>query len=100
MSIPIACSLDVAARPRRLADWQKVTTHVQSREPIEGGVRLVLGRGAPVGSIAELAAAEQSCCSFFAFAVTLDGRGAALEVRAPVEGLTMIEELFSPPRTP
>ena len=99
MSIPIACSLDVAARPQRLADWQKATTHVESREAIDGGVRLVLGREAPLGTIAELAAAEQSCCSFFAFALTLDGRGAALEVRAPVEGLTMIEELFSPPPT-
>ena len=95
MSIPIACSLEMTARPQRLADWQKVTTCVKSREAIKGGIRLVLGAGAPLGVIAELAAAEQSCCSFFAFCLTLDGRGAALEVRAPSEGLTMIEELFA-----
>jgi len=65
---------------------------VESREAIDGGVRLQLIREAPLGPIAELAAAEQSCYSFFAIALTIDGRGAALEVRAPAEGLVMIDD--------
>lgn len=55
---------------------------------------LQLCREAPLGPIAELAAAEQSCCSFFAFALTIDGRGAALKVRAPAEGLVLVDALF------
>jgi hypothetical protein len=94
MSSPIACNLDAAAMPQRLADWKKVTDYVESRAAMDGGVRLSLCPEAPLGLIAELAAAEQSCCPFFVFALTIDARGAALEVRAPPEGLIMVEALF------
>ena len=94
MSTPIACSLDQAARAQRATDWHAVAARVVSRDDIDGGVRLGLAGDAPLGAIAELAAAEQACCPFFAFSLTLDGRGAALEVRAPAEGLPMVQALF------
>jgi len=92
----MACNLDQASMPQRLADWRDVVAHVEGREAIDGGVRLGFSPGAPLGRIAELAAAEQACCPFLAFAVTIDHRGAALEVRAPADGLAMVDALFGP----
>ena len=41
-----------------------------------------------------LATAEQDCCTFFAFAITVDTRGIALEVRAPRDAFPILEALF------
>ena len=82
-AVPIACTLAAEAMPGRLEDWQGVLGFVRARTPIDGGVRLELDLSAPLPEIARLAAAEQDCCRFFAFAITIDPRGLALEVRAP-----------------
>ena len=47
-----------------------------------------------IGELARLAAAEQHCCSFFRFAITVDGRGVALEVAAPSDALDLVSALF------
>jgi hypothetical protein len=39
-------------------------------------------------------AAEQDCCQFFEFAITVDRRGVALEVRAAAEAQPIVESLF------
>jgi len=44
-----------------------------------------------------LAAAEQDCCQFFTFAITIDSRGVALEVRAPDDALPVLHTLFGRP---
>lgn len=88
-SPPAGGTLDAARLPGRLREWRDVTAHVTARTPIDGGLRLQLGAGTPLGDLAELLAAEQSCCSFFAFALTVDGRGAALEVRGPAEAVAL-----------
>lgn len=93
--IPIACTLDgpddVAAR---IDEWRAALGHVTGREPLDGGVRLALGPETPLAEVARLMAAEQDCCRFFAFALTVDGRGLALEVKAPADGLPVLESLF------
>jgi len=66
--------------------------------PVDGGVRLELDSTTPVDRLAELVKAEQGCCAFFAFALTVDSRGVALEVRAPAEGLAMVHSLFGEPK--
>jgi len=43
--------------------------------------------------VARLMAAEQRC-GFFAFSLTADRRGVALEVWAPAEASTAVAELF------
>ena len=96
MNVPITCSLGEQARARRVEDWRTAATFVVAREPVDGGLRLGLRAEAPLGSLAELAAAEQACCPFFAFSLTIDARGPALEVRALAEGLAMVESLFGP----
>lgn len=94
-SAPIACSLGAAELSGRVADWQALLAHVHRRVPVDGGVRLEFGEDASVADVARLVTAEQSCCPFFAFAVTVDGRGLALEVRAPAEARSLVDDLFA-----
>jgi MerR family transcriptional regulator, copper efflux regulator len=86
---PPACTLEAAALPGRLHELRDVMAHVTARTPVAGGIRFDLDAGTPLDRLAELMRAEQACCSFFAFALTVDGRGAALEVRGPAEGLAL-----------
>ncbi len=92
--VPIACTLTADAVPGRLEDWRSVLSLVRARTRIEGGLRLELDPSAPLPEIARLAAAEQDCCRFFAFALTIDRRGLALEVRAPDDALSVLHALF------
>jgi hypothetical protein len=50
------------------------------------------------GPAAELAAAEQRCCTFFAFTLRLAGGSLELEVRAPAEAQPLLTEVFGPAR--
>jgi DNA-binding transcriptional MerR regulator len=95
----IVCRLGAGESERRVDEWRRVLADVRGREEIEGGVRLVFDAGdpAPLGDIARLAAAEADCCRFFAFALTIDPRGTALEVRAPADGQEVLRALFSTP---
>ena len=101
---PIACTLDASMMGSRTDEWatllggkDDLLAAVAKRLPIEGGVRLEFGPHADVAEIARLAAAEQDCCRFFGFAVSIDGRGVALEVRAPAEAADMLTALFGAP---
>lgn len=96
-TVPIACSLNGADIAQRLTDWEDVIGQVVHRDPAEGGVRLVFGVDAPLGEIARLAAAEYECCPFFAFALTVDTRGIALEVTAPPAGAEILAATFGTP---
>lgn len=93
--LPVTCTLDAADMPERVQEWRDLVTHVVDRAPIEGGTRLTLDAGAPLDQLVRLVGAEQSCCRFFAFAITVDTRGVALEVRAPAEGQAMVNALFA-----
>jgi DNA-binding transcriptional MerR regulator len=93
-SLPIACSLDVDDMSGRLDEWRAVLRDVVARHPLADGVRLELGADADIAAIARLAAAEQSCCRFFAFALVMDARGVALEVHAPAEADDVVTALF------
>jgi len=91
---PVACTLDADEMPGRLHAWRDLVAHVVDRTVIDGGTRLQLDASTPLDELAALMAAEQRCCSFFAFALTVDDRGLALEVRAPAEALPMVDALF------
>jgi hypothetical protein len=94
---PIVCTLEGVARPNRLEEWRSALRFVTARTAIPDGMRMTLAPDAPVAEIAGLAAAEQQCCAFFAFAITLDSRGVALEVTAPADARSVLEGLFGPP---
>jgi MerR family transcriptional regulator, copper efflux regulator len=94
-SVPtVACSLGADDIGTRLAEWQEVLCHVVERRALPGGVRLGFGPQAPIAEIARLAAAEHGCCRFLSFAMTVDGRGVALEVTAPPDAQALLHEVF------
>jgi hypothetical protein len=57
-------------------------------------VRASLDRSTPLDQVIGLTASEQDCCQFFSFAITVDGRGIALEVREPEDALPIVHSLF------
>ena len=91
---PVACTLEPSELPGRLQDWKDLGAHVVARKPIDGGLRLDLDDTTPLDGLAQLMKAEQTCCAFFAFSLTVDSRGVALEVRAPAEGLAVVDALL------
>ena len=83
VAVPIACTLGSQSMRGRLDEWQRLLEHVAHREPIDNGLRATFAPATPLDELMRLAAAEQDCCQFFTFAITVDTRGVALEVRAP-----------------
>jgi DNA-binding transcriptional MerR regulator len=92
--VAIACTLSAESLGGRLDDWQSVLSHAVGRDAIEGGVRVELDSHIDLTELCRLAAAEQDCCRFFAFSITIDGRGVGLEVRAPADAVSIVEALF------
>ncbi len=97
VSAAIACTLGAASRRGQVDEWQALLAHVDRREPIEDGIRLTFAATTPLGELARLTAAEHDCCAFFAFAITVDGRGIGLEVRAPHDAVPVVRTLFGAP---
>ncbi len=93
----IACTLSAGSMKGRLADWNSLLAHVERRERIDGGVRSVFAESVPITDLMRLVAAEQDCCQFFRFAITVDTRGVALEVRAPEDALSIVDSMFGTP---
>jgi hypothetical protein len=92
---PIACTLQPAAMPARIARWQAVLTDVRARiRTGDGRLRIELQRDVDLAELARLVAAEQLCCSFLAFVLTVDERGIALEVDAPDEAADIVSAMF------
>ena len=97
--VPIACTLGAGEVPDRLAAWHRImasATRRRRRLP-SGGVRLEFEPGVDIGELTALVVAEQSCCAFFQFAVTVDSRGVGLEVDAPADALDLVAGLFGMP---
>jgi MerR family transcriptional regulator, copper efflux regulator len=99
--VPIACTLAAGEMSSRLEEWRVLLEDkgdllrgVTARHGLDDGLRLEFGPDADVTEIARLAAAEQSCCRFFRFALVIDNRGIALEIHAPPDGPPVLTALF------
>jgi hypothetical protein len=83
---------DVLVREGRIADWRSL---LASRQPIDGGgpcrVRTPSVR---VGDVTRHVAAERNGCQFFRFAITVDTRWVALEVRGPDDAAENVESIL------
>jgi MerR family copper efflux transcriptional regulator len=91
----IACILEAGALAGRLDDWRALLARARSRTATDDeGVRVEFGDDVPVAEVAALMAAEQQCCAFFAFTLTVDERGTGLEVRAPQNAADLVSGLF------
>jgi MerR family copper efflux transcriptional regulator len=102
--VPIACTLGPSGLTDRMIEWEGLLGDKRSflgsaitRTAIPGGVRLEFGPEGDVQEIARLTVAEQDCCRFFSFAITVDGRGIGLEVTAPDDALLVVHSLFGAP---
>jgi MerR family transcriptional regulator, copper efflux regulator len=91
---PLACSLEPAGIPDRLAAWQALLSTVVRRERLDDCLRMTLPASADVGELAHLARAEHECCPFLTFTMTFDERGTGLEVRAPEAALDDVATMF------
>ena len=94
--VPIACTLDARSMSDRIAAWHAVLAAATDRVGVDGGLRIEFGHEVDVGELGRLAAAEQQCCAFFSFLLTVDAAGVALEVRAPELGAAILTDLFGP----
>lgn len=93
----IACTLEGSERVDRAEQWHAALADVTARDAIPGGVRLSFDPARTrLGELAELAAAEADCCSFFDLRLQL-GKPLTLEVRAPQHALVLVHELFGDP---
>lgn len=90
----ISCTLPSSELPDRVTEWRALLEFAATREALVDGMRVEFESSVDHGELIRLVTAEQTCCSFFEFAITVDDRGLALEVRAGPEARGMIEELF------
>lgn len=93
---PIACTLTPDRMGDRIDDWHAALAG-GTRTAIPGGVRVDLADGTDPADVARLTAAEHDCCRFFAFRLTADDRGIALEVTAPDDALDLVHALAGAP---
>ena len=91
-SISDSCTLDRSELPRRLEDWRHLLADCDiTREGT--GATITLRADTDVVAVAELAAAETACCSFFTFELRVDATGNSLRVTAPEAQQSMIDLL-------
>ncbi len=94
----IACTLEPDAMPDRLMNWQDLLAHARQRTTgSDGALRVEFDDAVRLDELTQLVAAEQRCCAFFSFAITIDARGVALEVRAPDRATAIVAALFGQP---
>lgn len=92
----LLCTLPPSEVPVRIGEWAAILGHVRSREPLgPNGMRFLLDTTAPLGEVVRLAVAEQECCPFFEFTLTVDARGVALEVKAPAAAADVVSAVFA-----
>lgn len=92
---PIACTLDAGATGDRVHAWEGIldTATTRTTRP-DGTLRIEFSSDVRLGELVELVAAEQRCCAFYSFAVTVDDRGVGLEITAPAGAEEMVAALF------
>jgi hypothetical protein len=93
--VPIACTLGAGEMQRRIADWREALREVTGREPIEGGMRVHLPRTTPIAPLASLIEAEQTCCRFFTFTLTIGIDAISFDVTGPEGTDDIVRALLS-----
>jgi DNA-binding transcriptional MerR regulator len=85
-SSPVVCTLEADRVGGRMDAWREALAPALGRERVPGGVRVLLPRETDLPALTRLAEAEQRCCAWMTFAITVAARGVALEVTGPPEG--------------
>lgn len=90
---PIACTLGPGEYEGRVGEWQALADRATARSDVPGGVRLRFPRTVDLPALASLVAAEQGCCRFFTFTLTVADAEVLLDVTAPPDARPMVETL-------
>jgi hypothetical protein len=91
---PIACTLTSGAQADRVEEWRQLLCQADAREQVDGGLAFRFSAGM-AGRVAELAAAEQQCCTFFEFTLHLAAGELRFEVQAPEGAAPLLADMFS-----
>lgn len=89
----LACTLSANEVGDRLAQWEDVVAGSVGRDSIDGGTRLRFGRDVDIAALAALIAAEQDCCRFFTFTLTVGAESVLLDVTGPADAQPVIDAL-------
>jgi DNA-binding transcriptional MerR regulator len=89
----IGCTLSGREVGERLARWEATVTEAAGREPIAGGARLRFGRDVDIAALVALVAAEQDCCRFLTFTMTVASDGVVLDAVGPPDARPVIDAL-------
>ncbi|HEX7135632.1 MAG TPA: MerR family transcriptional regulator [Iamia sp.] len=93
--VELACTLSAGGLQERQQEWDDLLTHVSTRSKApDGALRLAFDATTPLEELTRLVAAEQHCCAFLAFTITIDAGGVTLDVRAPDAAAPMVAGLF------
>lgn len=94
-ALPAACTLGPQHGASRLRRWQELEQRAAPMATLDGGrleVRYAAGPGV-ADELAELAAAEQDCCSFVDWQVTTPDGQPVLHVVAPAASPEAVEPI-------
>jgi hypothetical protein len=76
--------------------WRNLLGRAKSRTTgADGSLRVEFGESVELVELARLVEAEQRCCAFFSFGITLDAYGLALEVHVPSGATDVARALFA-----
>jgi hypothetical protein len=94
--VAIACTLEAGDRADRVSEWATfLSTSVCAVErPSATLLRVQLDRSVPgvVDHAVDLASRENACCSFFEFTLAVGAKALWLEMSAPLEAATMLDD--------
>lgn len=94
----VACTLSPEQATTRVADWRALLARSSGSVAVDGGRQLRFPPDPELAArVGALAAAEQSCCTFFTFVVRIDAAATELTVTAPPEAGALVEALFEVP---
>ena len=87
----LSCSLDAGDIEQRLGEWRQVTSAAIGVSSVSSGKRFHFTRETDVGAIANLAAAEQTCCTFFEFNISITSDEVTLDITGPGPAQELID---------
>ena len=87
----LTCTLGDHDFAQRVSDWAETTSHAIEVSDIDGGLRFTFDRSVDVTAMAALAAAEQTCCSFFEFRIGVTASDVTLDITGPEEARPLID---------
>lgn len=94
----IGCTLSAHKIGGRLAQWEAIAAIATGRISIDAGTRLTFDHGVDIPVISALFAAEQNCCRFLTFTLTVTADHVALAITGPSGAQPVVDALIGAAR--